>query len=125
MADLKDARPLFDEFLKKNNIKINRMASAMIPQGLIVPENDSVTLCGDSAGLTKPWSGGGVIWGLIASEILLKSSLDLVKYQNAAKRFFSPRIAFSKLAVKTAYCLGFRIPWILPKYLKIESDFLI
>jgi len=102
-----------------------KIKSALIPQGLIIPKNSSITLCGDAAGLTKPWSGGGVIWGLIAAEILLKSFPDLVKYQHAARKFFLPKIIFSKTATKIAYFLGFRIPWLLPKNLKIESDFLL
>ena len=125
ISDLKNAQLFLKEFLAKNNILIERTASALIPQGLIIPQNNSVTLCGDAAGLTKPWSGGGVIWGLIASRMLLKSFPDLVKYQHTAKRFFSPRIALSGLAVKIVYFLGFKVPWLLPKHLKIESDFLL
>ena len=125
MAGPKEAKKLFNEFLEKKNIKIEKLVSSMIPQGLIIPKNNSITLCGDAAGLTKPWSGGGVVWGLIAAEMLLKSFPDLVKYQHMAQSFFSPRIVFSRAAVKTAYFLGFKVPWLLPKRLKIESDFLL
>ncbi|MFH1423707.1 MAG: FAD-dependent oxidoreductase [Candidatus Nealsonbacteria bacterium] len=125
ISELKSARPLFEEFLTKNNIPIERTASALIPQGLIIPRSDSVTLCGDAAGLCKPWSGGGVIWGLVASSILLKDFPDLVKYRHDVKRYFLPKIALSKIATKMAYCLGFNTPYLLPKNLEIESDFLL
>lgn len=98
---------------------------AVIPQGLIVPKNPKITLCGDAAGLTKPWSGGGVIWGLTAAEILLKNFPDFLKYQREMKKFFLPKIIFSKIATKIVYFLGFKIPWLLPKKIKVEGDFLL
>lgn len=119
------ARKLFDEFLEKRGIRLERIKSALVPQGLIVPKNPSITLCSDAAGLTKPWSGGGVIWGLTAAEILLKNFPDFVKYRNVLKKFFLPKIILSKMATKTVYFLGFRMPWLLPRNYKIESDFLI
>lgn len=119
------AKSIFDEFCKKRKIKFKRITSALIPQGLTVSSNSRITLCGDAAGLTKPWSGGGVIWGLIAADILLKNFPNFLKYKKGLERFFLPRINFSKLATKSAYFLGFNIPWLLPKNLKIESDFLL
>ena len=98
--------------------------SALIPQGLLIPKNQRITLCGDAVGLTKPWSGGGVIWGLTAAEILLKNFPNLLEYRRAAKRFFLPQIFFSKTILKFVYFLGFNLPWILPKNIKIEGDFL-
>jgi len=97
----------------------------LIPQGLMIPESEKITLCGDAAGLTKPWSGGGVIWGLTSAEILLKNFPDFLKYQKEMKKTFLPKIIFSKIATKIVYLLGFNFPWILPKNVKIESDFLI
>ncbi len=97
---------------------------AVVPQGFIVPKNSSTTLCGDAAGLTKPWSGGGVIWGLMAAEILLKNFPDFLKYKNRLKRIFLPRIIISKIGTKMVYFLGFNFPWLLPKNIKIEGDFL-
>ena len=122
MADLKDARFLFEEFLKKNNIKITRTVSAMIPQGLIIPSNNSVTLCGDAAGLTKPWSGGGVIWGLIAADLLLGSFPDFLEYRKDLKKYFSLKIIILKTFTRIVYFLGFKLFWLLPNNVKIESD---
>ena len=76
-------------------------------------------------GLTKPWSGGGVIWSLFAANILLKNFPDFIKYQKEVKKFFLPKIILSKIAKKLVYFFGFKIPWLLPKNFKIEGDFLI
>ncbi len=119
------AKLLFEEFLKMNNLKLERLNSAIIPQGLIIPVHPSITLCGDAAGLTKPWSGGGVIWDLIAADILLKNFPDFLRYQKEIKKFFLPKIIFSKILTSIVYFLGFKMPWLLPRNIKIESDFLI
>ncbi len=119
------AKPIFDAFLNKNNLQLERIQSSIVPQGFIMPKNSSITLCGDAAGITKPWSGGGVVWGLLAADILLKNFPDFLKYHKEAKRFFSPQIIFSKIATKMVYFFGIRFPWLLPKSVKIEGDFLI
>ena len=116
---------VFEEFLNKNNLKLQRIQGSVVPQGFSLPKNNVITLCGDAAGLTKPWSGGGVIWGLISDEILLKNFPDFIEYRNAVKKFFLPRIILSQVATKMVYLFGFHLPWFLPKNLKIESDFLI
>ena len=125
MANPRLAPRIFKKFLERNDILLRKVKSKIIPQGLIIPKNASVTLCGDAAGLTKPWSGGGVIWGLFAAKILIKSFPDFLKYQRRAKRFFAPKIFLSKLAVKIVYFLGFKKAWLLPKKTTIESDFLL
>ena len=124
IAQSKEAPKLFENFLEKNNIKIEKRVSAAIPQGFSIPKHSSTTLCGDAAGLTKPWSGGGVVWGLLAAEILLKTFPDFLKYQKMMKKYFRPKIIFSKTATGLVYLLGFRAPWLLPKSIKIENDFL-
>lgn len=101
------------------------MRVGLVPQGFLIPSNPKITLCGDAVGLTKPWSGGGVVWGLIAAEILLKNFPDFLKYKKEMKKFFLPKILFSKIATRLVYFLGFNFSWILPKNVKIESDFLI
>lgn len=120
------AKKLFTEFLSKNKIHSakSKINSALIPQSLIIPKNPLITLCGDAAGLTKPWSGGGVIWGLTAADILLKNFPNFLKYQKEIKKFFLPQIIFSKIVKKIVYFLGFRVPWLLPKEYTIDGDFL-
>lgn len=125
MANPKKAKNLFDEFLRKKEISLEKMTSALIPQSYPFFRNSSITLCGDAAGLTKPWSGGGVIWGLTAANLLLKNFPDFLKYEKELKKYFLPKIFFSKIAVKMVYFLGFNIPWLIPKKTTIESDFLL
>lgn len=123
IGNCQEANKIFDEFLAERNIVINKKAK-IIPHGLIIPKNPLITLCGDAAGLTKPWSGGGVVWGLLAADILLKTFPDFKKYRKSIKRFFIPKIILSKIGIKLVYLAGFKIPWLLPKNNKMESDFL-
>ncbi|MDO8436123.1 MAG: FAD-dependent oxidoreductase [bacterium] len=135
IGNSKEVKALFDGFIEKNNLQLERIESAVVPQaptpkfwwwgqGFLIPSCPKITLCGDAAGLTKPWSGGGVIWGLTAANILLKNFPDFLRYKQGMKKFFLPRIAFSKIATKAVYFLGFKMPWLLPKKIKIEGDFL-
>ncbi len=123
MADPEEANNILEDFLKKNNISINKKAK-LIPYGFALPDDSQITLCGDAAGLTKLWSGGGVVWGLFAADILLKTFPDFKEYRRQVKIFFLPKIILSRIAVNSVYFLGFRIPWLLPKNNKMESDFL-
>jgi digeranylgeranylglycerophospholipid reductase len=125
ISEPKLAKSIFTDFLRENKITLEGIKSKIVPQGLIIPSHSLITLCGDAAGLTKPWSGGGVIWGLTAAEILLKTFPNFLSYRKTVRRFFLPKIIRSKLAVKIIYFLGFKIPWLLPKNTKIESDFLL
>jgi len=125
MEKPENAKRYFDEFLNRNNIILQRINSSFISRGLIIPSNDKITLCGDAAGLTKPWSGGGVIWGLSAADILLKTFPDFSKYKRDCERFFLPKIIFSEIIKKMVYFSGFNFPRLLPKKVKIEGDFLI
>ena len=125
ISNPKGAKLLLDSFLEKNNLYLERVNSSIIPQGLIIPQNSKIILCGDAAGLTKPWSGGGVVWSLIAADILLKNFPDFLKYQKEIKKFFLPKIILSKMAKISVYFFGFNFPCILPKEIRIEGDFLI
>jgi flavin-dependent dehydrogenase len=124
MEEIKSAKKIFEDFLKNQNLKLEKIESAIIPQGFIIPKNKKITLCGDSAGLTKPWSGGGVIWGLTAANLLLKNFPDFLKYQKEMKRFFLLNVFLSRLVKKLVYFFGFNF-LLLPKSLRIDGDFLI
>ena len=119
------ARKIFEEFLQERNISISNIKSTLVPQGLVLPKNQKITLLGDSSGMTKPWSGGGVAWNLTGARLLLKNFPDFIKYRRAARKFFLPKIFFSKAVTKTIYFLGLKTPWLLPTDYKIESDFLL
>ena len=125
MEKREKAKKIFDQFLQKNNIKPKITKAALIPQGLSTSSDAKFALCGDAAGLTKPWSGGGVIWSLAAADVLLKNFPNLLKYQKELKLKFLPRIILGKLATSGVYFFGFNFPWIIPRNYKIESDFLI
>ena len=125
LGELNLAKKLFTEFLEKNHFKPERITSALVLQGLAIPKNKTITLCGDAAGLTKPWSGGGVIWGLTAAEMLSQTFPNFLKYQREMKKFFLPQIILSQMACKMVYFLGFKLPWLLPKKIKIGADFTI
>jgi flavin-dependent dehydrogenase len=124
MEEPKFAKEIFKNFLKRQNLKLEKIESAIVPQGFIIPKNEKITLCGDSTGLTKPWSGGGVIWGLMSANLFLKNFPDFLKYQKEVKRFFSFNFAFSKLTKKLVYFFGFNFPYLLPLKFKIDGDFL-
>jgi len=114
----------FKEFLKKNNIDLKKpIKAALIPQGLIFSPLKNVTLCGDAMGLTKPWSGGGIIWGLTAAEILLRNFPDFQSYQKEMKKKFRFRIFKGKLATSLVYFLGNNFPYLLPSKVKRDNDF--
>jgi len=124
MANPEQANKLFDDFLKREKISLEKKAK-LIPHGLLIPKTSSTTLCGDAAGITKLWSGGGVVWGLYAANILLETFPDFGKYRKKTKKFFFPKIILSKIAVRSVYFAGFKMPWILPKQIGMESDFLL
>jgi flavin-dependent dehydrogenase len=119
------APKLFHEFIAAKNVVLARLKSAIIPQGLVLPKNDHVTLCGDASGLTKPWSGGGVVWNLTQAGLLLKNFPNFLQYRKEALRFFSLRIALGKCAKFGAYAAGFKTPWLIPKNFNLDGDFLI
>ncbi|MBU4274719.1 FAD-dependent monooxygenase [Patescibacteria group bacterium] len=124
IADINRAYKTFNKFLEENKIHLKDIKAKAVPQGLIIPRNEKITLCGDAAGLTKPWSGGGVIWGLTAADILLKYYPDFKTYSKKARRFFSLKVFTSKIFIKAVYFSGFHLPFFLPKNNKVESDFL-
>lgn len=125
ITNINCAHKTFVNFVKERNVNITNVKAKLVPQGLIIPKNSKITLCGDSAGMTKPWSGGGVIWGFKAADILLNNFPNLNSYRIKAKRFFRRKILFSKIAVWLIYFVGFHVPWLLPKSAKMESDFLV
>ncbi len=124
ISESKSANALLNNFLDENKIILERKAAKIIPCGFSIPKNEIITLCGDAAGLTKNWSGGGVIWGLTGADMLLKNFPNFIKYKKDATNFFRPKIIISKIAVKAVYYLGFNFPYFLPKKVKMESDFL-
>ncbi|MEA3293052.1 MAG: NAD(P)/FAD-dependent oxidoreductase [Patescibacteria group bacterium] len=115
----------FDNFLKKEKISPPKgeITSSLIPEGLAFPKEKKVTLCGDAAGLTKRWSGGGIIWGLTAADILLKNFPDFNLYEQKTKNFFRPKIFKGKIFTPLVCFLGKILPFTLPSEVKWDNDF--
>jgi flavin-dependent dehydrogenase len=113
------------------NVKKKRMKGAMIPSpgfplinaGLIFSNKENVVLCGDSMGLTKPWSGGGIIWNLYAADILIKNFPDFKKYKKEVIGFFGWKILKGKILNSMVYFLGRNFPYIIPSKIKYDNDF--
>ncbi len=125
MENPESAPKIFNDFIARKNLQLKNIKSAIIPQGLVIPKNKKITLCGDASGLTKPWSGGGVVWNLTQADILLQNFPNFLQYRKASKRFFNLRIAAGKLAKFCAYRAGFGFPWIIPGKVSLDSDFLL
>ncbi len=119
------APKLFNEFVAEKNIKLHNLKSAIIPQGLVLPKDENITLCGDASGLTKPWSGGGVVWNLTQAGILLQNFPNFLKYRKDALRFFNLRLLTGKMAKFCAYTAGFHFPWLIPQNVNLDSDYLL
>jgi len=138
IGSLNSAKKDFEEFCEAQKINFNKneMGSALIPQsrtnfleilrgkGLVLPKSGNITLCGDAAGLTKPWSGGGVIWGLTTADILIKNFPDFEKYHQEVKRFFGAKIFFGNISKSLIYFLGNNLPFLIPSKNLIDNDFL-
>lgn len=123
LAPLEKAKEEFLHFCINQNIKPTKQHAALVPQGLILSDNPKVALCGDAAGLTKPWSGGGVIWGLTAAQILLETFPDMVAYNRALKRFFRTKVTISKFATTFGNLTAKYLPNVLPSENVMDSDF--
>ena len=85
---------------------------------------ENITLCGDSSGLTKPWSGGGLIWQLTMADILIKHFPDFQGYQKEVSKFFKGKIQRGKFITSLVYFLGNNFSFILPSNVLIDNDFL-
>jgi flavin-dependent dehydrogenase len=126
MEEQRVARGMLDEFCERLGVKIEGLQAWPIPSGMIVSNNPTVTLCGgDSCGLTKPWSGGGVIWSLTAANILLRNFPDFDKYHKELRRFFGWQLFKTRATTTLGYILGNYAPWALPKEREIDSDFIL
>ena len=68
-----------EKFFGLENKKIVKKSAAPIPIGLVRTFSDRLLLAGDSACQTKPWSGGGVTYGLLAARIASKVIINSVE----------------------------------------------
>lgn len=113
------------EFCKKQGIEIGQanIEAAFIPSGIVMPVSQRFALCGDAAGLTKPWSGGGVVWGLKAAQMLVNDFPDFNKYRANAQSFYKPMIQKGNMMLNLVLLLGKKAPFLLPKNVVRDNDF--
>jgi flavin-dependent dehydrogenase len=80
----------FDNFLKKRIGYIKKPdVVGKIPYGLINRSSgDRIMLAGDAAFQVKPFSGGGIVYGLIASEVCANTAIKSIEENRFDKRFF-------------------------------------
>ncbi len=125
MEDTKAAGKEFKKFLRKQKVKKPQLHSALIPEGPVTLNTEYAILCGDAAGLTKPWSGGGIIWGLNAAQMFIENGLDARKYGGAVRSFYAPKIFFSKITTMAVNLVGRNTPNLLPNNVKFDGDWSI
>ncbi len=111
----------FDKFLKESGVEKSKVFSTMIPEGPIVSGRKNIVLCGDAAGLTKPWSGGGIIWGMTAANKLIENLDNLERYNKFVKNFFGRKIKLSRMQTKLVGKFGKFLPRNFP--IAFDADF--
>ena len=123
--DKKNAKKEFKKIKRKFKVaKKSRKYSALVPTGIITTNTRKVALCGDAAGLTKPWSGGGVIWGLTAADILVKNFPRMRKYNRKLRRKFGAQMMLGNIMNTGVMFAGNYLPWLLPNEVIFDPDFM-
>ncbi|MGB9598427.1 MAG: NAD(P)-binding protein [Minisyncoccales bacterium] len=118
------AYQIFEEFLKKNKIKIKNKRSSYVFQGISFSKSNKYTTVGEAKGLVKPWSFGGIIWGLFSCDLLVKNFPNFLNYEKEIKKIFRFQILFSQFLKKLVYFIGFHLPFLfLIKKYQIDGDF--
>jgi len=69
--------------LRVNRMKITELNVGAVPLNLVDFQKENVALIGDSAGMVKPYTGGGLYYHMIASELLGHAFPDLAGYKEA------------------------------------------
>ncbi|HLC50920.1 MAG TPA: FAD-dependent monooxygenase [archaeon] len=116
------ANAIFRDFCREHNLKIGSIKSALIPEGFKSVAKGRIAICGDAAGLTKPPSGGGIIWGMFAANLLVENFPDFKAYERKAKKFFHPRLVFSSITERAVVKVGNNYPFLLPKKNVMDAD---
>jgi flavin-dependent dehydrogenase len=122
LEDVDKAKDKFNKFCKGKGVKPGKIYSHIIPEGLVKAEAGRVALCGDAIGLTKPTSNGGIVWGLTACNFLLKDFPNFKKYNDDIKRFFEPKIFYSKATLSAGKLLGNKLSFLAPKEMWFDGD---
>ena len=116
------ARKMFNSFCKSKKIKPRKIYSYVVPGDLTDAHKGRIALCGDAIGLTKPWSGGGILWGLKADNVLLKTFPNFGRYEYDLKKQFTAKRISSNIAQKLGKYIGNKIPRLAPKEVSFDAD---
>lgn len=116
------ARKIFNSFCKSRKVRPKKIYSYVVPGDLTDAHRGRIALCGDAIGLTKPWSGGGILWGFKADSILLKTFPNFGRYEYDLKKQFTPKRVMSNVAQKLGKYLGNNVPRLTPKEVNFDSD---
>jgi digeranylgeranylglycerophospholipid reductase len=117
------AKNEFDAFCKRMKIKPTKIEGQLIPSRFTRMQKGRVALSGDAIGLTKPWSYGGIIWGLMADNMLIKTFPRFSVYEEKVHKYFEPKIFYSKIAMFAAKFFGGKISFLTPKEVWFDGDF--
>lgn len=96
---------------------------ALVPQDLILIDSDKYALVGDATGLTKPWSGGGIIWQLYQAEMLINNFPNFRKYNSEVRAFFLPKIIKGRIFNSLVHFIGDNFSFLIPSRIKYDNDF--
>lgn len=90
LATNRNVMRFYNSFLKKRVGYVKKPnVVGKIPYGLINRTSDNrVMLVGDAASQVKPFSGGGIIYGLTASEICAKACIKSLEENRFNRKFF-------------------------------------
>lgn len=116
------AKDEFNSFCRRMRIRPKEVYAQLIPSRLTRMQKGRIALSGDAIGLTKPWSYGGIIWGLIADDILVKRFPNLPKYEDGVRKYFEPKIFYSKIAMFAGRYLGSSLPFMAPGEVWFDGD---
>jgi digeranylgeranylglycerophospholipid reductase len=124
-----NTKKYFLKFLKKFSVKSNKIYSGLIP---INPPNvihkGRVFLCGDAAAQVKPYTGGGVLYGLtcakIASQIIDPNHPRTINlYERMWRKKLSKEIKVG-MWIKRAYSFSSFSQKILLRFIEKKSQFI-
>ncbi len=112
-----NAKAAFDRFLEAKNLDIDivNYIGGVIASGPPIKEivKDNIMICGDAAFQTKATTGGGILTGLFASEILGDALIEHFKYNAPLENYPKRMAALNK---------DFELHWKMRKYFNSLSE---
>lgn len=108
LACSRNAKKHFEKFSKDLRVSHKKVYSGLIPYGLLPRvSTNRVFLCGDAASHTKPYSGGGLVYGLtaadVASSLIKPDNPDMGHYEKEWRKRLANEIRVGLLMKKSYY----------------------